>query len=484
MKKRCILEVTGNRIDQQDRNREVVETMNKKKKYLVRMLLLLVMLLTAAPASASAKIKINKSKLTLAVGKSYRMKLSGLSGDEEPLVWKSTRTSIAKISKAGKVTAKKKGVSYLYTDVNGKRYRCRLTVTQPVTKIKLNKTKKSVTRGKSFTLKATVSPKNANKPALSWKSSDPSVATVDQTGRVSAVGKGTAKITATAKDGSRVKAACKVTVSLEDIRLSAAELKVEVGKSMKLSVYPSGDGSQYQWKNYDPSVASVTNGTVRGLKAGTTWIAAVREEDLQSVTCKVKVTPAANTGGVAPMAQEFLALMEQYSQKMQEHRANGIPWIYPKVNNYAPVCKTWKGTLQTAEEYGVVVASCVQMSQWGLRHLGIIGKGNFRGDIGGGFTIKDRVQLDQYCEVIRVDKTPNQLLAEGNLLPGDICSYVRMQHTNVYAGDGMWYDSGRMGCNGYYRDDNSDVFEFTTLGPVPAINMDSEVIGTIVRIVK
>ena len=95
-----------------------------------------------------------------------------------------------------------------------KKKKCTITVTvgTPVTKVKLNKTKSTMTIGKKQTLKATVTPKKASSKAVVWKSSNKKVATVTSKGVVKAKKAGTVKITATAKDGSGKKATCKVTV--------------------------------------------------------------------------------------------------------------------------------------------------------------------------------------------------------------------------------------------------------------------------------
>ena len=96
-----------------------------------------------------------------------------------------------------------------------KKKKCTITVTvgTPVTKVKLNKTKSTMTVGKKQTLKATVTPKKASSRAVVWKSSNTKIATVSSKGVVKAKKAGTATITATAKDGSGKKAACKITVN-------------------------------------------------------------------------------------------------------------------------------------------------------------------------------------------------------------------------------------------------------------------------------
>jgi hypothetical protein len=80
------------------------------------------------------------------------------------------------------------------------------------TGITINKTAFTLTTGKTYALKATIAPANANINAVNWTSSNTKVATVDKNGNVKAIGKGAATITATTTDGSNVKKTSKVTV--------------------------------------------------------------------------------------------------------------------------------------------------------------------------------------------------------------------------------------------------------------------------------
>ena len=99
----------------------------------------------------------------------------------------------------------------------GKYYQSTVTMAKasvPVTAITLNKTETSIKVGSTETLSVTaVAPDNATDKTYTWKTSDASIATVDQDGKVTAVAVGTANITATANDGSGVTATCAVTVT-------------------------------------------------------------------------------------------------------------------------------------------------------------------------------------------------------------------------------------------------------------------------------
>ena len=81
-----------------------------------------------------------------------------------------------------------------------------------VEKINLNHSSSTLIEGESLLFTATIMPDDATNGSVIWSSSDPSVATVDNTGKVTAIAPGTATITATANDGSGVSASCEVTV--------------------------------------------------------------------------------------------------------------------------------------------------------------------------------------------------------------------------------------------------------------------------------
>ena len=163
-------------------------------------------------------------QLTLKKGKTFTLKskVTVTRKASKKVTYKTSNKKIATVNAKGKITAKKKGTAKIYVISKAdKKKKCTITVTvgTPVTKVKLNKTKSTMTIGKKQTLKATVTPKKASSKAVVWKSSNKKVATVTSKGVVKAKKAGTATITATAKDGSGKKASCKVTVK----KVSAAK---------------------------------------------------------------------------------------------------------------------------------------------------------------------------------------------------------------------------------------------------------------------
>ena len=96
-----------------------------------------------------------------------------------------------------------------------------------VTGISLNNSNLSLYTGKTATLTATVTPENATNKAVTWKSSDDTIATVDNNGKVTAVKEGTATITVTTEDGNKT-ATCTVTVTRPYIPPANPNYRIDV----------------------------------------------------------------------------------------------------------------------------------------------------------------------------------------------------------------------------------------------------------------
>ena len=131
------------------------------------------------------------------------------------VTWSSDKPEVATVEN-GVVTAKAAGTATItVTTADGnKTATCAVTVTAatvPVTGVTLNKTSTSLYVGDTETLTATVEPSDATDKNVTWSSDNEGVATVDATGKVTAVSAGTATITVTTEDGAKT-ASCTVTV--------------------------------------------------------------------------------------------------------------------------------------------------------------------------------------------------------------------------------------------------------------------------------
>ena len=143
----------------------------------------------------------------------------GNNATNKTLSYKSSNPNAVSVNAKGQITAKKKGtatVSVKTTDGTNIVVYYRVTVKQLVTSVKLNKKAislkaKGKAKQKTYTLKATVT-KGANNKKVKWTSSKSKIATVNSKGKVTAKKKGTCYVIATAKDGSKKSAKCKIVV--------------------------------------------------------------------------------------------------------------------------------------------------------------------------------------------------------------------------------------------------------------------------------
>lgn len=156
----------------------------------------------------------------------------------------------------------------------------KISVDEAVSEITLNKSTFEVAKGKSETLVATVGPDSATNRAVEWKSDNPNVATVSNTGAVSGKSTGTTTITCTAKDGSGVTATATVTVvqAVAAVKFNLKEVEMMNGESASIGVDVSpkdATNKKLRWSSSNSSIAEVSDtGRVTGNKAGTCTITA------------------------------------------------------------------------------------------------------------------------------------------------------------------------------------------------------------------
>lgn len=150
--------------------------------------------------------------------------------------WASSNTSVATVDQNGVVKGVKAGKATITLTVQNPGDAQALvltkdvTVKQYVTSIKLNASTKAIYNGKSFTLKATVNPKNAANKTVTFSSNNTRIATVNAKGVVVGKKPGTAYITVKAKDGSNKSARCKVIVKQQ----KATKLTISAKKTTTL----------------------------------------------------------------------------------------------------------------------------------------------------------------------------------------------------------------------------------------------------------
>ncbi|MDD2648101.1 MAG: Ig-like domain-containing protein [Eubacteriales bacterium] len=240
-------------------------------------------------------VKLNKSSAAIQQASTLTLKATVAPKKADKSVkWTTSNASVATVSSTGKVTAIKGGTAIITaTAVNGTSASCTVTVaSREVSSVKLSKSALALTTGKTSTLKASVAPSNAISKKATWSSSNSSVATVSSSGKVKAVGIGTAVITATSNNG--VSSSCTVVVS--PITLTKATIasskSVKLGKtaSLKVTFKPSNASDKsVTWTSSNESVATVSaSGVVTGIAKGTAVITMTTANGITD-TCKITV---------------------------------------------------------------------------------------------------------------------------------------------------------------------------------------------------
>ena len=255
-------------------------------------------------------VSLNKTSLSLTVGESQSLSatVSPSNASDKSVSWKSSNTSVATVDGSGNVKAVKAGTATVTvtTKDGSKTATCKVTVKSSsvaVTSISLNKKDLYLSEGESEKLIVTFNPSDATNKEVTWESDTPSKATVDNNGNVKAVKAGTATITVTTKDGSRI-ARCLVHVSaavinVTGVSVSPTSVTLAEGerKELTATVKPSNATKKsVTWTSSNTTVATVsTSGLVTAKSAGTATITVTTVDGSYTAKCTVtvkkKVTP-------------------------------------------------------------------------------------------------------------------------------------------------------------------------------------------------
>lgn len=247
-----------------------------------------------ATAVAPTSITLNATTHSMEVGNTFQASVvSTIPADASKSVNWSVQSggTYASVSATGLITglaagsAVIKATSTLDPNVSAT---ISVTVTPPlipVSSVTLNKNTLTLETGANETLIATVLPNNATNKNVTWSTDNGSVATVDSTGKVTAVSSGTATITVTSQFDSTKKDTCVVTVNkpVTSVTLNKNTLSLEVGGSETLiaTVLPTdATNKNVIWSTSNNSVATVNSaGLVNAVSSGTATITATSQYD-------------------------------------------------------------------------------------------------------------------------------------------------------------------------------------------------------------
>ena len=206
--------------------------------------------------------------------------------------WASADPSVATVSHRGQVTGRRAGeTTVTATLADGRAYAWALTVTQPVTAVKLPVSRLTLERGQTAQLSPVIRPENATDHSLTFVSSDKSVARVDESGLVIALKAGRASITVAAANGKKARLTITVTQPVTGIAFQQESITIERGERLKLpaAIEPAdATNKRVSYATENRAVATVaSNGAITGRGAGVTWIVARAANGL---TARIQVT--------------------------------------------------------------------------------------------------------------------------------------------------------------------------------------------------
>ncbi len=269
---------------------------------------------TVTVAQPVSSVSVTPTTLTLTEGDTGELTATVEPKEaDQAITWASNKTSVATVAEDGTVTAVSAGEAVIIaTSVAdpSKTASCKVTVNAKiihVSSVILNPETLEMYVGdtKELGYGVTVLPRNTSvgvKRTLTWKSSDRSVATVGDSGLVTAVGVGTTTITCTSDDNSEAFDECVVTVSLppvavESITLSKTSATMAYSSYLRLvaTVLPEdATNKELTWSSSNTSVATVDNtGMVTAKSKTGTAVITVKSVDNESIQaqCSISVIP-------------------------------------------------------------------------------------------------------------------------------------------------------------------------------------------------
>lgn len=230
-----------------------------------------------AAANNTSIIRLSATQTTMRIG-DVKYLTAYTSTGKKP-IFKSSKSSVVSVNTSGKMTAKTSGTAVITVKSGSVQATCQVTVQK--TKLTINASSVSIEKKGSYRLRATAS----SYSNITWKSSNPKIASVSSTGVVNGIRPGQATITASA-NGATV--SCRVTVKTPIVKLNKTSLTLKPGQTARI-VATTSNGFAPIWSSSKSNVAAVSqNGTITAKKAGTTIITA--NVDGVKKYCTVTVT--------------------------------------------------------------------------------------------------------------------------------------------------------------------------------------------------
>ena len=210
------------------------------------------------------------------------------------VTWSTSDGTVATVSQSGLVTAVGVGGATITATADGVSKTCIITVDpKHVTSVTISSESETMIHHDTLSLTATVLPEDASYPDVTWSTSDGTVATVTQSGLVTAIGVGDATITATADGVSNTYEITVTPKSVTGVALTSSEEAINQGDTTTLTAVLSPADATNQsvnWSSNNEDVATVNaSGVITAVEAGTATITVTTEDGGFTDTCTVTV---------------------------------------------------------------------------------------------------------------------------------------------------------------------------------------------------
>lgn len=280
-------------------------------------------------AKTANQIPITKITLPATVsistfGETYSLSaaISPDNATNQNLVWSSSSSAVASVSKTGVVTAVSNGTATITSSSTDGSYKSAtstivVSVKILVTAIAIPSTATIPTIGATTILTAIVAPGDATNKTLAWSSSNADIATVSANGVVKAVSNGKATITATSTDGSNKSDNCIVTVTAKilvtSVTLPATDTLTKIGETTTLTatITPANATSQaLTWSSSNTAIATVSDkGLVTAVSNGTATITATTQDGSNKTgMSEIKVSTVVSVNNSIPVGSGSISI--------------------------------------------------------------------------------------------------------------------------------------------------------------------------------
>lgn len=245
-------------------------------------------------------ISLNKATLTIKEKQTETLKITfnPNSATNKKVTWKSSNTNIATVNSSGKVIGVSPGTATITVVSNDGEFKATSKITveaisKKVTSISLDKKELTLVSGETAILKHTINPDYAENKNVTWKSSNPSVATVED-GKITTISTGTTEIIVVSEDGNK-EAICKLNVTappIKGISFSETEKTIYIGDEITLNPINEPINSVLEnaiWTSNNENIATVDKGNIIALTKGEATITVTNADNTISASIKIIV---------------------------------------------------------------------------------------------------------------------------------------------------------------------------------------------------